>query len=185
MVYAVCKKSNVFFLFPLVFSLFVGFQRVCWFFTGVSLASSPRYLVASSPCDSSPLTSSCKLPGSLIHYISLCSWLCLWFICNCHPSLIADTSPPHIREKLATIPQLNNSGGTFFGYCMGFLLSLENATSWRFIAASLMVPSISYVALCLFYIPESPRWLVSKGRMIAAKKVLQNLLNKENVSGKV
>ena len=101
------------------------------------------------------------------------------------PLLIAETSPPHIRGQLATIPQLNNSGGTFSGYCMGFLFSLGNATSWRFIAASLMVPSISYVALCLFYIPESPRWLVSKGRMIAAKKVLQNLLNKENVSGKV
>ena len=101
------------------------------------------------------------------------------------PLLIAETSPPHIRGQLATIPQLNNSGGTFSGYCMGFLFSLGNATSWRFIVASLMVPSISYVALCLFYIPESPRWLVSKGRMIAAQKVLQNLLNKENVSGEV
>ena len=81
-----CKKSNVFFFFPLVFSLFVGFQRVRWFFTGVSLASSPHDLVASSPRDSSPLTGGCKLPGSLLHCISLCSWLCLWFICICRSS---------------------------------------------------------------------------------------------------
>ncbi|KAL0324822.1 UNVERIFIED_CONTAM: Monosaccharide-sensing protein 2 [Sesamum radiatum] len=34
----------------------------------------------------------------------------------------------------------------------------------------------------LFYLPESPRWLVSKGKMLEAKRVLQNLRGREDVS---
>jgi MFS family permease len=73
------------------------------------------------------------------------------------PLLIAETSPSHIRGKLATFPQRTNAGGTFSGYCMAFLFSRGNATSWRVMTATLMDPSIFYVTLCLFYISESPR----------------------------
>ncbi|KAJ6306161.1 hypothetical protein OIU78_021482 [Salix suchowensis] len=37
----------------------------------------------------------------------------------------------------------------------------------------------------LFYLPESPRWLVSKGKMLKAKRVLQRLRGREDVSGEM
>ncbi|XP_057503422.1 monosaccharide-sensing protein 2-like isoform X3 [Actinidia eriantha] len=37
----------------------------------------------------------------------------------------------------------------------------------------------------MLYLPESPRWLVSKGRMLEAKQVLQMLCGREDVSGEM
>ncbi|KAL9445684.1 hypothetical protein AB3S75_013548 [Citrus x aurantiifolia] len=37
----------------------------------------------------------------------------------------------------------------------------------------------------LFFLPESPRWLVSKGKMLEAKQVLQRLRGREDVSGEM
>ncbi|VAH05863.1 unnamed protein product [Triticum turgidum subsp. durum] len=41
------------------------------------------------------------------------------------------------------------------------------------------------IGLAVFYLPESPRWLVSKGRMAEAKRVLQGLRGREDVSGEM
>lgn len=44
-------------------------------------------------------------------------------------------------------------------------------------------PSLIYCASSIFYLPESPRWLMSKGRMLEARQVLQRLRRKQDVSG--
>ncbi|XP_027356670.1 monosaccharide-sensing protein 2 isoform X2 [Abrus precatorius] len=73
----------------------------------------------------------------------------------------------------------------FFSYCMVFGMSLMKAPSWRLMLGVLSIPSVIYFALALFFLPESPRWLVSKGRMLEAKKVLQRLRGREDVSGEM
>jgi hypothetical protein len=40
-----------------------------------------------------------------------------------------------------------------------------------------------FVFLTMFNLPKSPRWLVSKGRMLEAKKILQDLRGREDVLG--
>ncbi|CAA0834912.1 Monosaccharide-sensing protein 2 [Striga hermonthica] len=99
------------------------------------------------------------------------------------PVYISETAPPEIRGQLNTLPQFFSSGGTFLAYSMIFGMSFLPAPSWRFILGIIFVPSLVYFGLTVFYLPESPRWLVSKGKMLEARRVLQQLRGREDVSG--
>uniref|UniRef100_A0A6N2M177 Major facilitator superfamily (MFS) profile domain-containing protein n=1 Tax=Salix viminalis TaxID=40686 RepID=A0A6N2M177_SALVM len=101
------------------------------------------------------------------------------------PVYISETAPPEIRGLLNTLPQFTGSVGMFLSYCMVFGMSLMEAPSWRMMLGVLFIPSIIYFLLTVFFLPESPRWLVSKGRMLEAKKVLQRLRGREDVAGEL
>lgn len=101
------------------------------------------------------------------------------------PLYISETAPSEIRGLLNTLPQFTGSGGMFLSYCMIFGMSLQTSTSWRLMLGIISIPSLLYFGLMVFYLPESPRWLVSKGRMIEAKHVLQRLRGREDVSGEM
>jgi MFS family permease len=105
------------------------------------------------------------------------------------PVYISETAPPEIRGLLNTLPQFTGSFGMFASYCMIFLMTLSSSPSdpgmWRSILGSLSVPSLAYMALTVLYLPESPRWLVSKGRMKEARTVLEMLRGREDVSGEM
>ncbi|OEL35913.1 Monosaccharide-sensing protein 2 [Dichanthelium oligosanthes] len=101
------------------------------------------------------------------------------------PLYISETAPTDIRGLLNTLPQFSGSGGMFLSYCMVFGMSLLPKPDWRIMLGVLSIPSLIYFALTVFYLPESPRWLVSKGRMAEAKRVLQRLRGREDVSGEM
>lgn len=99
------------------------------------------------------------------------------------PVYISETAPPEIRGLLNTLPQFTGCVGMFLSYCMVFGMSLKDSPSWRLMLGVLSIPSLVYFVLTVFYLPESPRWLVSKGRMLEAKRVLQSLRGREDVAG--
>ncbi|XP_024185643.1 monosaccharide-sensing protein 1 [Rosa chinensis] len=99
------------------------------------------------------------------------------------PVYISETAPSDIRGLLNTLPQFLSSGGMFLSYCMVFGMSLLASPSGRLMLGILSILSLIYFVLTMFYLPESPRWLVSKGRMLEEKKVLQSLRGTEDVSG--
>jgi MFS family permease len=99
------------------------------------------------------------------------------------PLYIAETAPSDIRGKLSTFPQLSGSAGMFLSYCMVFWMSMLPNVSWRFMLGIQLIPSVIYSLLVIFYLPETPSWLVSQGRVDEAKKVLQRLRKEEDVSG--
>ncbi|EAZ22316.1 hypothetical protein OsJ_05971 [Oryza sativa Japonica Group] len=101
------------------------------------------------------------------------------------PLYISETAPSEIRGLLNTLPQFSGSGGMFLSYCMVFGMSLLPSPDWRIMLGVLAIPSLFFFGLTIFYLPESPRWLVSKGRMAEAKKVLQKLRGREDVSGEM
>ncbi|KAL4308911.1 hypothetical protein GQ457_01G008360 [Hibiscus cannabinus] len=101
------------------------------------------------------------------------------------PLYISETAPSEIRGLLNTLPQLTGSGGMFLSYCMVFGVSLMDSPSWRLMLGILSIPSLLYFSLMVFFLPESPRWLVSKGKMLEAKQVLQRLRGREDVSGEM
>ncbi|KAI7728017.1 hypothetical protein M8C21_006084, partial [Ambrosia artemisiifolia] len=99
------------------------------------------------------------------------------------PLYISETAPSDIRGTLNTFPQFTGSIGMCLAYAMVFIMSLQSNASWRVMLGVLSLPSIAYFVLAVFFLPESPRWLVSKGKMDEAKLVLQALRGKEDVSG--
>lgn len=101
------------------------------------------------------------------------------------PMYISEVAPAEIRGELNTFPQFAGTGGMFLAYCISFGISLSSDPSWRLMLGILLIPSLVYLALGIFYMPESPRWLVSKGRTKEAREVLQLIRNKEDVSGEM
>ena len=99
------------------------------------------------------------------------------------PLYISEIAPPHIRGLLTTLTQFSCSAGMFLAYCVVFSMSLTPSPNWRLMLALLSLPAVLYFLLALFFLPESPRWLVSRGRIDDAARVLRRLRATEDVSG--
>eukprot|EP00897_Mesotaenium_endlicherianum_P003618 jgi/Mesen1/3284/ME001906S02387 len=101
------------------------------------------------------------------------------------PLFIAECSPAEIRGQLATLPQLMGITGMVASYATVFALSLGPAPNWRFMLGLSLLPASLYLALVLLVLPESPRWLVSKGRIHEARAVLESLRDTDDVTGEL
>lgn len=100
------------------------------------------------------------------------------------PLYISEIAPADIRGQLTTLTQFACSTGMFLAYIWMFSMSLGDS-SWRVMLGVISIPSVAYFFLAVFYLPESPRWLVSKGRIAEAEKVLKRLRGTEDVSGEL
>ncbi|KAK1648224.1 hypothetical protein QYE76_066029 [Lolium multiflorum] len=103
---------------------------------------------------------------------------------TCVPIYISETSSPDMRGSLGTT-QFMFIVGIIFSYCMVFWMTLVSSYNWRVMVGSIFAPSIVYFALLVFYLPESPRWLVSDGKISEARISLQWLRGKDDVSGEI
>ncbi|KAI4327867.1 hypothetical protein L6164_020279 [Bauhinia variegata] len=101
------------------------------------------------------------------------------------PLYISEIAPADIRGQLNTFPQFSCSGGMFLAYIMVFLMSFADSPSWRVMLSVVSIPAVVYFLLAMFYLPESPRWLVSKGRVLEARKVLQRIRGTDDVTGEL
>jgi SP family xylose:H+ symportor-like MFS transporter len=101
------------------------------------------------------------------------------------PMYIAEIAPSAVRGKMVTYYQLAIVFG-FFGvflatYFIGNdLTETENiAYGWRQMFWSELIPSVLFLVL-LFFVPKSPRWLVTKGKLDEAYTVMTKLQEKES-----
>ncbi len=89
------------------------------------------------------------------------------------PMYIAEVSPAKLRGRLVALAQLNIVIGIVVAYFSNdSLLALEN--NWRYMLGVESLPAAIFFLL-LFFVPASPRWLVSKGRFEDAEDVLKTL----------
>ncbi|KAJ7521860.1 hypothetical protein O6H91_19G071800 [Diphasiastrum complanatum] len=88
------------------------------------------------------------------------------------PLYVAEVSPPEIRGTLISLPEISLNFGILLGYLSGYLLSgLPSNINWRIMLGLGAFPAI--LLICgLPFIPESPRWLVVKGRLDEARRFL-------------
>jgi len=95
------------------------------------------------------------------------------------PLYIAEVAPVQIRGKLVTLNQLAITLGIFFSYVINYAF-IQFDGSWRFMFAIGVIPAI-LLALGMFFLPESPRWLVKQNKIEKAIRILQKLRNSNNV----
>lgn len=91
------------------------------------------------------------------------------------PVYIAEISPAIARGSLTSFPEIFINIGILLGYISNYAFSgLSAHISWRVMLGVGLLPSI-FIALALFVIPESPRWLVVQNRMEEARFVLSKI----------
>ena len=89
------------------------------------------------------------------------------------PLYISEISPSDIRGRLVTFFQLAITIGILVSYFCGYYFA-ESVEGWRSMFWAGFVPAIILFVGMLF-VPESPRWLISKGRDDEAKRVLERI----------
>jgi sugar porter (SP) family MFS transporter len=92
------------------------------------------------------------------------------------PMYIAEISPARLRGRLVAVQQFNIVLGCLLAFLSNYLISQSHlgANDWRWMLGVVAVPAAIFLVLLLF-IPESPRWLVAKGRLDDARHIFGNL----------
>lgn len=86
-------------------------------------------------------------------------------------SLVTELAPIRFRGRLLSFMAIAWAGGYTASYAVGFLMRDLGPDAWRYMLAVSAIP-----ALCIFVtrfgVPESPLWLIKKGRPQEATKVI-------------
>ena len=103
------------------------------------------------------------------------------------PMYIAEIAPPSKRGSLVTYQQIAIVSGITISYFVNYFIKKfggggdENwvhTEGWRWMLACCAVPAGIFVVL-LFFVPETPRGLMLKGKNEKAKEVLTKLANEQ------
>ena len=93
------------------------------------------------------------------------------------PMYIAEITPGRVRGTMVSVNQFAIVTGMLIIYFVNYFIALQGdqawnvSTGWRWMFASGALPSALFLAL-LFFVPESPRWLVEKGSKEKALEIL-------------
>ena len=110
------------------------------------------------------------------------------------PAYISEVAPAGIRGRLATLQQLMIVIGLLASFISNYFIatfaggaSMEHwfgFDAWRWMFWMELIPASLFFIL-LFFIPESPRYLVAAGKYEQAESVLQKLIPWESAKAKV
>ena len=91
------------------------------------------------------------------------------------PMYIAEVSPTRRRGALVTLNQLMITLGILVSYITDYLFSNDaNPESWRWMFAVGAFPAL-VLFTGMFFLPETPRWLISKKRWDEGKRILMQV----------
>ncbi|KAJ3055268.1 hypothetical protein HK102_011375 [Quaeritorhiza haematococci] len=92
------------------------------------------------------------------------------------PLYIAEIAPARFRGRLVATVQFNIVFGIQLAFLSNYVISQMGLgeDDWRWMLGVQVIPSALFFVLALL-IPESPRWLVGRGRADAARRVLTRI----------
>ncbi|CAB1102967.1 unnamed protein product [Ectocarpus sp. CCAP 1310/34] len=95
------------------------------------------------------------------------------------PVYITEITPPHIRGKLVALTDIMINIGILLGYITGFAcqeLIPPVWLKWRvMLGLGILPPAV--IVISLTFLPESPRWLISRGRIREGYQVLGRVID--------
>src|SRR5208283_4994956 len=106
------------------------------------------------------------------------------------PLYIAEIAPANMRGRLVSINQLTIALGVMAAQVVNWLIAQPTApgttidrilfdswnvqTGWRWMFGVTALPAVVFF-ICMFFVPESPRWLAKKGRSEKSRRVLTKI----------
>lgn len=90
------------------------------------------------------------------------------------PMYIAEIAPGRLRGRLVAVAQFNIVIGILVAFFSNYLLVDIGANNWRWMFGVMAFPAALFFLL-LFFVPESPRWLVKQKLVDKARSVLQKV----------
>nr|WP_321450963.1 sugar porter family MFS transporter [uncultured Carboxylicivirga sp.] len=101
------------------------------------------------------------------------------------PMYISEISPAHSRGRLVSMNQFAITIGIVLAYIFDYFLIDLGDDSWRYMLAVPAIFSIFYFIFILISFPESPRWLIAKGKKIEAEAVMLKIGGEELVNNEM
>jgi SP family galactose:H+ symporter-like MFS transporter len=94
------------------------------------------------------------------------------------PLYLAEVAPEHIRGAMISTYQLMITIGIFVAFLSDTAFSYSGA--WRWMLGVIAIPGVLFL-LGVLFLPDSPRWLLMRGRRQEALDVLQRLRGDSDV----
>lgn len=93
--------------------------------------------------------------------------------------MLAEFAPARLRGKLLILTETSWFVGYLVSYTLSFIMIENHIASWNVILGISAIPSL-IVLLMRSGIPESPRWLMSKGRKEEASRIAHKYFTEED-----
>ncbi|PNY11013.1 polyol transporter 5-like protein [Trifolium pratense] len=91
------------------------------------------------------------------------------------PLYTAELSPTSTRGFLTSLPEVFITLGILIGYIINYaLMDIPVNLGWRIMFAISALPAF-FIGFGVIFMPESPHWLIFKGKVSEAKRVLLSL----------
>ena len=100
------------------------------------------------------------------------------------PMYIAEISPPQVRGRLVSLYQLTIVLGILITSIVNYLLRNHGIDAWRWMFGMGVIPSVLFFT-GVFFLPESPRWLLKAGKDKSARKVLSAIGDEKYVNATI
>src|SRR2546430_284670 len=126
------------------------------------------------------------IPRNLLEFViaRILGGIAIGMASTLSPLYIAEISPARSRGLLVCLNQLAIVTGILLSYSVNYLLTGAGPANWRWMFASAALPSLCFL-LTLLFIPESPRWLVQKGREPEAEHFLSRMVGSKAAAGEI
>lgn len=106
------------------------------------------------------------------------------------PIYISEIAQPEFRGRLGMMQQLAIVIGILIAFISNYLIAnaefpfLNDENQWRYMLAAAVIPSLIFLSL-LLWIPESPRWLILKKKVSAARDFFNKIYERKKANQEI